>query len=32
MSVAEARFLRAIAHSIWLAHPTASPYSDWQAP
>jgi hypothetical protein len=27
----EARFLRAIAHSTWLAHPTASPYSDWQA-
>jgi hypothetical protein len=28
----EARFLRVIAHSTWLAHPTASPYSDWQAP
>jgi hypothetical protein len=28
----EARFLRVIAHSTWLAHPIASPYSDWQRP
>jgi hypothetical protein len=31
LPVGEARFLRVIAHSTWLAHPTASPYSDWQA-
>jgi hypothetical protein len=29
---AEARFLRVVAHSTWLAHTTPSPYSDSRAP